>query len=112
MSRKVSRRKFLKAGSASAVAAGFWLTGGVTESHAARQPGPNERLNIAIVGCGGQRAGNAGQAVIAGRAAMGNQPAVPGENIVALCDVDANRARGVFDRYARVTKYTDFRLLL
>jgi predicted dehydrogenase len=110
MSRKVSRRKFLKAGSASAVAAGFWLTGGVTESHA-RQPGPNDRLNIAIIGCGGQGASNAGQAVIAGRAAERNQPAVPGENIVALCDVDANRARGVFDRYPKVNKYTDFRVM-
>ena len=49
MSRKVNRRRFLQAGGASAAAAGFWLTGGVTESFAA-QPGANERLNIAMIG--------------------------------------------------------------
>ena len=99
MSRRVNRRRFLQASGVSAAAAGFWLTGGVTESFAA-QPGPNERLNIAIVGCGGQGGGNA------------NQAAIRGENIVALCDVDQNRARGVFDKYPNVTKYTDFRVML
>jgi predicted dehydrogenase len=99
MSRKVSRRRFLKASGVSAAAAGFWLTGGVTESHAA-QRGPNERLNIAIIGCGGQGGGNAGQG------------AIRDENIVALCDVDQARARGVFDRYPNVTKYADFRVML
>jgi predicted dehydrogenase len=99
MTRKVNRRRFLQAGGVSAAAAGFWLTGGVTESHAA-QPGANERLNIAIIGCGGQGGGNAGQA------------AIRGENIVALCDVDSNRARTVFDRYPNVPKFTDFRVML
>jgi predicted dehydrogenase len=99
MGRKVSRRQFVKAGGVSAAAAGFWLTGGVTESFAA-QPGANERLNIAIIGCGGQGGGNAGQAV------------VRAENVVALCDVDSNRARGVFERYPKLTPYTDFRIML
>jgi predicted dehydrogenase len=98
MSRKVNRRKFLQAGGISAAAAGFWLTGGVTESFAAQPAG--ERLNIAIIGCGGQGGGNAGQT------------AIRNENIVALCDVDSNRARGVFDRYPKVNKYTDFRVML
>jgi predicted dehydrogenase len=98
MSRKVSRRKFLQVGGVSATAAGFWLTGGVTESFAA-QPGANERLNIAIIGCGGQGGGNAGQA------------AIRNENIVALCDVDSNRARDVFNRYPKLTPYTDFRVM-
>ena len=39
--------------SLSAAAAGYWLTGGVTESFAA-QPGANERINIAMIGCGGR----------------------------------------------------------
>ncbi len=98
MQRKVTRRQLLKAGSVSAAAAGFWLTGGVTESFAA-QPGANERLNIAVIGCGGQGGGNASQQV------------VRAENIVALCDVDANRARTVFDRYPKAPKYTDFRVM-
>lgn len=112
MQRKVSRRKFMQAGSVSAAAAGFWLTGGVTESFAAQAGGgANERLNIAVIGCGGQGGGNASQPVIAGRPAMNNQPAIRGENIVALCDVDANRARTVFDRYPKVPTYTDFRVM-
>src|SRR5258708_847746 len=96
MRRKVDRRQLLQAGSVSAVAAGFWLTGGVTESFAA-QPGggANERLNIACIGCGGQGASD--------------HNGVRGENIVALCDVDSVRARGVFEAHPKVTKYTDFR---
>ena len=97
MSRRVSRRHFLRAGSVSAAAAGFWLTGGVTESHAA-QPGANERLNIALIGCGGQ-----GQS---------DHNGVRGENIVALCDVDSVHARRVFETYPKVKKYTDFRQML
>ena len=38
---------------------------------------PNDKLNLAIVGCGGQGAENLEK--------------VAGENIVALCDVDENR---------------------
>jgi predicted dehydrogenase len=98
MQRTVSRRQLLQAGSVSAAAAGFWLTGGVTESFAA-QPGANERLNIAIIGAGGQGGGNAGQQV------------VRDENIVALCDVSSDRARTVFNRYPNVPKYTDFRVM-
>ena len=97
MNRKLSRRKFLKASAVSATAAGFYLTGGVTESHAA-QPA-NERLNIAIIGCGGQGGGNLGN--VAG-----------GNNIVALCDVDDNRAGGSFNKYPKVPKYKDFRVML
>jgi predicted dehydrogenase len=97
MSRKVSRRRFLQASSASAAAAGYWLTGGVTESFAAPQ-GANERLNIALIGAGGR--------------AEGNESGVRAENIVAICDVDTNRARNVYNRYPNVPKYTDFRVML
>jgi predicted dehydrogenase len=96
MSQKLSRRKFLQASAVSATAAGFWLTGGVTESRGA-QPA-NERLNIAIIGAGGQGGGN-----------LGN---VSGENIVALCDVDDARAANSFNKYPKVPKYKDFRVML
>lgn len=96
MSRRVNRRQFLQAGSVSAAAAGFWLTGGVTEIRSA--PGANERLNVAMIGAGGRADGNIG--------------GVSGENIVALCDVDQNRARGMFNRYPNVPKYADFRVML
>jgi predicted dehydrogenase len=96
MSRKLSRRDFVKAGAVSATAAGFWLTGGVTETRAAQ--GANDRLNIAVIGCGGQ-----------GQSDLGN---VASENIVALCDVDDNRARNSFNKYPNVPKYKDFRVML
>ena len=48
----------------------------------------------------------------AGGRAEGNEQGVRGENVVALCDVDSNRARAVFNRYPNVTKFTDFRQML
>jgi predicted dehydrogenase len=107
MVQKVSRRRFLQASSISAAAAGFWLTGGVTESYAA-QPGANERLNIAMIGCGGQAGGYDPKK----EQYRGNLAGVRRENIVALCDVDSNRASSTFDHYPKVTKYTDFRAML
>src|SRR4051812_29396923 len=71
MGRRMNRRQFLQAGSASAAAAGFWLTGGVTETRAAQ--GANDRLNVAMIGAGGR--------------ADGNEGGIRGQNIVALCDV-------------------------
>ena len=101
MSRKVNRRHLLQAGSVSAAAAGYWLTGGVTESFAAQPAGgANERLNIACIGCGGQ--GQSDHNGVRG----------DGVNIVALCDVDSVRARTVFNTHPNVTKYTDFRVML
>ena len=56
MSRSLSRRKFLKTSAVSAGAAGFWLTGGLELR--AQDNTPNNRINIAVVGCGGQGDGN------------------------------------------------------
>jgi len=94
-----TRRDFLAsttlAGAGCLVSAtGFW-PGAVS---AAERRGPNERLNIGIIGAGGRGAGNVG--------------GVSGENIVALCDVDERRAAGVFNRYTRAAKYHDFRVML
>lgn len=58
----------------------------------------NEKLNIACIGVGGMGAGDIA--------------ACSGENIVALCDVDDNRAAPTFARYPTVPKYKDFRRML
>lgn len=58
----------------------------------------NSKLNIAVVGIGGRGAANLG--------------AVAGENIVALCDVDQNRARAGFAKFPQAKKYADFRKML
>jgi predicted dehydrogenase len=67
MARKSSRRTFLKQ-SAVAAATAF----GVPTILSARAP--NEKLGIAVIGCGGQGSGNPGMAA--------------SERLVALCDVD------------------------
>jgi predicted dehydrogenase len=59
---------------------------------------PNDKLNLAIVGCGGQGAEN-----------LHN---VAGENIVALCDVDEKRGADAFGRFPKAKKFQDYRKML
>jgi predicted dehydrogenase len=59
---------------------------------------PSEKLNIAGIGIGGQGGG-----VIREMAT---------ENIVALCDVDVNKAAGTFKAFPRVERFRDYRVLL
>lgn len=91
--RTLNRREFLETSSAAGV--GFWLasTAGPTCCQA-----PSEKLNIAIIGCGGR-----GEA---------NLRAVSSQNIVALCDVDEQRAAQAFQMFPKAKKYHDFRRML
>ncbi len=57
-----------------------------------------EKLNLAIVGCGGQGAENLEK--------------LGGENIVALCDVDENLAAGAFERFPTAKHFRDYRRML
>ncbi|MFO0964855.1 MAG: Gfo/Idh/MocA family oxidoreductase [Gemmataceae bacterium] len=98
MSKKIARRTFLKASAASATAAGYFLTASVTESAERRADDPMRRLNVACIGCGGQGHSNVG--------------GVSRENIVALCDVDSERASRRFNEFPKAPKYTDFRVML
>ena len=61
---------------------------------------PSERVNIAGIGAGGMGGGD-----IATVARLG-------ANIVALCDVDDERAAGSFQAFPKAHRYKDFRLLL
>ncbi|MEZ5351832.1 MAG: Gfo/Idh/MocA family oxidoreductase [Bryobacteraceae bacterium] len=58
-----------------------------------------DKLNVAAVGCGGQ----GGQIL--------NQAAQT-ENLVAMCDVDDNRAAANFAKFPKAPKYKDFRVML
>jgi predicted dehydrogenase len=58
-----------------------------------------DKLNVAAIGCGGQ-----------GGVILNNVAQT--ENIVALCDVDENRAAANYQRYAKAPKYKDFRVML
>jgi hypothetical protein len=60
---------------------------------------PNEKLNFAAIGSGGQGASNLGAAA-------------PTENVVALCDVDDRRAAPTYKRYPNAPTYRDFRQML
>lgn len=62
------------------------------------QTPPSEKLNIAGIGIGGQ--GN------------GVLKEMAGENIVALCDVDWNKAARTFNAYPKAKKSRDYRVLL
>jgi len=60
----------------------------------------NNKLNIAFVGAGGRGA------------ALIDEFAKLGENIVALCDVDWNMAAGSFKKFPNAKRYFDFRKML
>ncbi len=77
------------------VVTGAWVAG---RGLRAAGDSPNEKLNLACIGVGGRGAANL--------------DAVKGENVVALCDVDQQRAGSVLDQYPRARKFLDFRRML
>lgn len=96
----VSRRRFLRncgllAGSA---ALPTWTThnAGAQETRA-QSDSPSDRIQIGLVGCGGQGQGDARNAERLGA------------KMVAICDVDANRLAGAAKRFPDATRYADFR---
>jgi len=62
-----------------------------------RAASPNDKLNIAIIGCGGRGASNLAD--------------VSGENIVALCDVNERNLDAAAKKFPTARKYLDFRKL-
>ncbi len=94
---RISRRTFVRG--AVAAAAGV----SILPRHAVARSGqtpPSERLNIAFVGAGGRGAVNL------------KCSAELEQNIVALCDVDDDRAADSFARHPSARKYRDFRRML
>jgi len=88
--RALSRRAFLQ-GSALAAGAVMGLP------RIARGAGPNEKLNIAIIGAGGRGGGNL--------------DSVASENIVALCDVNAKALAAAAAKFPKARVISDFRKL-
>ncbi len=88
----VSRRRFLGAMLA-AGAAPLVLPGRLWGDSA-----PSRKLNLAFVGVGGRGGANLGGCA--------------DENIVALCDVDSERAGGNFNRHPDARRFTDYRVML
>ncbi len=92
--RTTSRRQFLHGTALGALGISF------LPSHVLGlgSKGPNERLNVAAVGCAGKGASD-----IEG---------VMSENIVALCDVDWRHAAGTFKKFPRAKQFKDYRKML
>ena len=101
MSRMTNRRSFLT--QTALASAGLWAAGSAgclpMRTHVrVRRVSPNEKLNVACIGAGGRAADD-----IRG---------VAGENIVALCDVDDERAARMFKNYPDARRFKDCRKML
>jgi predicted dehydrogenase len=110
-----SRRKFLTTSLASLAAAGLpslfsqraaALKGG--SAPVARPHGPNDQINVGIIGLGGSRGGNREGLAVAVTIAN-----IPGCKIVAACDVDAVHLNEGLQYFgSECNGYKDFRELL
>ncbi|HOW66761.1 MAG TPA: Gfo/Idh/MocA family oxidoreductase [Candidatus Paceibacterota bacterium] len=106
---QISRRSFVQRCTLTAAATGLplWFIerdfAEAADQSAARLPSPNDRPNIALIGCGGMGTGDGQNATRFG-------------NLVAVCDVDENHLNSAAKRLSRNTsepaKYTDFRKVL
>jgi len=91
--KNMSRRQFL--GAASALGAFTVVPSGVLAGGGAS---PSDTLNLAFAGAGG--------------IAWSNLQSCDSQNIVALCDVDSNRAQEAFNEYPEAKKYADYRRMI
>jgi hypothetical protein len=89
---EMSRRKFI--GTTAIAAAGITFMPGLVLG-GQRGPVATDKLNIAGIGIGGIGATNLKNC--------------SGENIVALCDVDDEYAKGTFDTYPNAKRFKDYR---
>jgi predicted dehydrogenase len=85
---QLSRRHFLSTILAASAAPAFL-----------RAQSPNNKLNVAIIGCGGRGGANLGEIAAAG------------ENIVALCDVNERNLEAAAKKFPQAKTFTDFRKL-
>jgi predicted dehydrogenase len=92
---EISRREFI--GRTAAGAAGFMIVPRHVLGGRGFVP-PSDKLNIACVGVGGQ--------------GVHDVEGVSSENIVALCDVDEERAAAMFEKFPGAKRYADFRIML
>ncbi|MGI6454740.1 MAG: Gfo/Idh/MocA family protein [bacterium] len=91
---QISRRGFFK----HSAAAGAFMIASPRILGRAGYAAPNDKLNIAAIGVGGRAEENLKQC--------------SSESYIAFCDVDDTRAAKSFNRYERVPKYKDYRVML
>ena len=95
MNQQISRRRFIGMTAAATASASLF---NIVPSFAVSGLGhvaPSDKLNIAGIGVGGK-----------GRVNLNNMKS---ENIVALCDIDFQYARGCFNDFPNAKQYVDYR---
>ncbi len=102
MSKEISRRAFLKTGTAAAVglamAPNIIIAGEKTpKKDKKKKLAPSDKLNILGVGIGGRGAADLAE--------------METENFIGLCDVDWKYADHVFKKYPQAKKYNDYRVM-
>ena len=104
MTRRNSRRQFLKT-SALAGAAALSVTPMRRVRAADVATAANEKLNVAFIGVGGKGADTLN--------IFGRKPDIAKViNVVAFCDADENRVRNVARNHPKAQKHTDYRKML
>lgn len=93
MSKRITRRGFLQGAAVSGL--GFMF---LRDSSTAFGYSANEKLNIAVIGCGGM--------------GKGDMNAVGKENIVAVCDVRSDITADALQDYPNAKAFADFRVML
>jgi predicted dehydrogenase len=87
--RRITRRDFLK-GTAAAAA-----TVTIIPRHALA--GPNDKMNVACIGCSGKGGSDSND--------------ISGEYVIAICDADSKRFGGIARKHPGAKRYTDYRKL-
>jgi predicted dehydrogenase len=106
MTLRTNRRDFLKGSALAGV--GFWVAGRMTWAEELKSKSPNERVNVACIGCG-----------VGGKGDSDSDHAARFANVVAICDVDEKRLHAketdekkseeLRSTDAKAKKYSDFR---
>ncbi|NND99053.1 MAG: Gfo/Idh/MocA family oxidoreductase [Pirellulaceae bacterium] len=94
MPQKVTRRRAIQSATAASVA--FYH--GATSRKVSAAESPNEKLNVACIGVGGQGAANVSK--------------IKHQNIVALVDVDQVRGGKSFEQHPGAQRFVDYRKML
>ena len=95
MSRRTTRRTFMK-GAAAAAGAGFWVW---NQRAYAQSKSPNGQVNIAWIGVGGKGDSDVDQAGKVGQ-------------VVAICDADENVLAAKAEKFPDAEQFTDYRELI
>ncbi len=94
-----NRREFLK--NSALLGSAAMLVPNNVIAKSAKKLGPNDRLNVAVVGCGGR-----------GRAIVNSLEKSDEVKFVAFCDVDDVRAAPSYKKFPAVPRFRDFRVML